>query len=342
MRTAVVSGVIAAVVGIIILFTGDDPLGPSADIVIGIASGAAYGLVAIGIVIVYKGARVFNFAQGELGTIAAFIAFVLMEQVDSVFGSKVDIPYAVAALVAVIGTILVGIVMERVIVRPLLDAPKVNLLVGTIAFALLAIGAEILLFRAEPKTLQPIIQTVDKKGKPVGPELFNYFLEPQRILIIGALLLFAVALGFFFSRTNLGLAVLATSQDALATRAVGIGVERMSRFIWASAAFFGAVAGILYAPLTTLAPGAITTELLIPGFAAAVIGGMTSLPGAFVGGIVVGLIQGLSGWAANHFYVGDPPQPWANVVPGATAIALVVAILVVLLARPQGLLGTET
>lgn len=340
MRTAIVSGVIAAIVGLIIGFTYDDPLGPSADIVIGIASGAAYGLLAIGIVIVYKGARVFNFAQGEFGTLAAFITFVLMQQVHSVFGNEVDIPYAVAALVAIVATILIGIVMERIIVRPLLDAPKVNMLVATIAFSLLAIGVEILLFRAEPKALQPIIQTVDKQGNPQGPELFNYFLEPQRIIIIGVLLVFAILLGFFFSRTNLGLAVLATSQDALATRAVGIGVERMSRFIWASAAFFGAVAGILYVPLSSLEPGTVTRGLLIPAFAAAVIGGMTSLPGAFIGGIVVGLIQGLSGWASNNFWLGT--MPWANVLPGASNVVLVIALLVVLLARPQGLLGTET
>ena len=340
MRTVVVSGVIAVVVGLILGFTYDDPLGPSSNVVIGIASGAVYGLIAIGIVIVYKGARVFNFAQGEFGTIAAFITFVLMEQVRSLFGTKVDIPYGVAVLVAIVGTVLIGIIMERIIVRPLLDAPKVNLLVATIAFSLLAIGVEILLFRAEPKALQPMIQTVDKKGNPVGPELFGYFLEPQRIVIIGVLLVFAIGLGYFFSRTNLGLAVLATSQDALATRAVGIGVERMSRFIWGSAAFFGAVAGILYVPLSSLNPGAITLSVLIPGFAAAVIGGMTSLPGAFVGGIVVGLIGGLSEWAANNFWLGN--MPWANVLPGATDVALVLALLIVLLARPQGLLGTET
>ncbi len=340
MRTAVVSGVIAAIVGAILLLGKDDPTGPNADIVIGIASGAAYGLVAIGIVIVYKGARVFNFAQGEFGTIAAFITFVMLEQVRSIFGFEVTLPYGAAVAIAVVGTVLLGMIMERVIVRPLLDAPKVNLLVATIAFSLLAIGVELLLFRAEPKTLDPMIQTVDKKGNPVGPEIFNYFLEPQRIVIIGVLLAMALGLGLFFSRTNLGLAVLATSQDSLATRVVGIGVQRMSRFIWASAAFFGAVAGILYVPLSGLQPGAITTSVLIPGFAAAVIGGMTSLPGAFVGGIVVGLIQGLSGWAANHFYLGL--QPWSNVVPGATDIALVVVLLVVLLARPQGLLGTET
>lgn len=340
MRTAIVTGVIAAIVGTIILLTKDDPLGPAADITIGIASGAAYGLVAVGIVIVYKGARVFNFAQGEFGTIAAFIAFVLLDQVHSVFGFEMDIPYWAAIPLAILGAMLVGLAMERVIVRPLIDAPRVNLLVATIAFSLLAIGVEILLFRAEPKTLEPIIQTVDKSGKPVGPEIFGYFLEPQRIIIIGVLLIMAIGLGYFFSRTNLGLAVLATSQDSLATRVVGIGVERMSRFIWVSAAFFGAVAGILYVPLGPLTPGAITLSVLIPGFAAAVIGGMTSLPGAFVGGISVGLIQGLSGWASNHFYLGN--QPWANVLPGTTDVALVVVLLIVLLIRPQGLLGTET
>jgi branched-chain amino acid transport system permease protein len=340
MRTAVVSGVIAAIVGLIIVVSLGDKTGPNADIIIGLASGAAYGLVAIGVVIVYKGTRVFNFAQGEFGTIAAFIAFVLLEQVHSVFGFEVEINYGVAVFLAIAATVLLGIIMEKIIVRPLLNAPKINLLVATIAFSLLAIGVELLLFRPEPKTLQPIIQTVNKEGEPAGPEIFGYFLEPQRIVIVGVLLVMAIALGYFFSRTNLGLAVLATSQDPLATRTVGIGVERMSRFIWASAAFFGAVAGILYVPLSGLNPGTITLSVLIPGFAAAVIGGMTSLPGAFVGGIVVGLIQGLSGWAANHFSLGE--QTWSLVVPGATDVALVVALLAVLLARPQGLLGTET
>ena len=335
MRTVVVTGVIAAAVGLLMLLTRDDPAGPNADLVIGLASGAAYGLVAIGIVIVYKGARVFNFAQGEFGTIAAFIAFVLMDQMKSP-----EIPYGVAVLIAIVATVLIGIIMERVVVRPLLNAPRVNLLVATIAFALLAIGVQILLFRPEPKVLQPVLQTVDKQGNPLGPEIFGYFLEPQRILILGILGVIAVALGYFFSRTNYGLAVLAVSQDSLATQAVGIGVGRMSMFIWAAAAFFGALAGILYLPLSSLAPGAMTTAILIPAFAAAVIGGMTSLPGAFVGGMVVGLIQGISGWASNHYYLG--PQPWANVVPGATDVALFLILLIVLLARPQGLLGTET
>jgi branched-chain amino acid transport system permease protein len=335
-KTAVISAVIAVLVGLILFLGRDDPLGPNADVVIGLASGAAYGLAAIGLVIVYKGARVFNFAQGEFGTIAAFIMYVLLEQVRSP-----ELPYALGVLGAIGGAVVIGLAMERIVIRPLLNAPRVNVLVATIAFSLLAIGVEILLFRAEAKErgVPPLIPTTDAQGNPTGPEIFGYFLEPQRIIIIGVMLAIGIGLGYFFNRTNLGLAVLATSQDSLATRVVGIGVERMSRFIWGSAAFFGALAGVLYLPISTLAPGAVTQSVLIPAFAAAVIGGMTSLPGAFVGGIVVGVIQSLAGWASNHFFLGI--QPWADVVPGLPDIALVLVLLLVLLARPQGLLGSE-
>jgi branched-chain amino acid transport system permease protein len=173
-----------------------------------------------------------------------------------------------------------------------------------------------------------------------GVEIFGFTLEPQRILIITVLVALAAVLGYFFSRTDLGLAVLAISQDAFATRVVGIGVERMSRFIWGSAALLGAVAGILYVPLAgALTPGVMTTGVLIPAFTGAVIGGMTSLPGAFVGGVVVGLIQSLSNWAAGHYALGG--DLWQDIVPGAPDVVLFLVLLTVLLARPQGLLGSE-
>jgi branched-chain amino acid transport system permease protein len=114
----------------------------------------------------------------------------------------------------------------------------------------------------------------------------------------------------------------------------------MSRFIWGSAALLGAVAGILYVPLAgALTPGVMTTGVLIPAFTGAVIGGMTSLPGAFVGGVVVGLIQSLSNWAAGHYALGG--DLWQDIVPGAPDVVLFLVLLTVLLARPQGLLGSE-
>ena len=333
MRTAIVSGIVAALIITVLILGRGDPAGPNSYVVIGISQGCVYGLIALGLVLVYKGSRVFNFAQGEFGTVAAFVVFLLTEQWTT------KVPYFVAMIIAILFVILLGIVMERVIVRPLLNAPRINLLVATIAFALFAVAVELVLFLPEPKVFNPFVKSLP--GIPeTGMEIFAFTVEPQRFLIVFLLAVLAGVLGYFFSRTDLGLAVLATSQDAFATRVVGIGVERMSRFIWASAAALGAIAGILYIPLTgALTPGAMTFSVLIPAFTGAVIGGMTSLPGAFVGGIVIGCVQSLSNWAANAWHLGD--RTFQEILPGTADVVLLILLLVVLMARPQGLLGSE-
>lgn len=335
MRTAIVSGAIAAITAVILLLGAGDENSPNAFVIIGLTAGAAYGLIALGLVLVYKGARVFNFAQGEFGTIAAFIVYVLIEQVTSP-----EIPYGLAALIAVLGVLIIGLGMERLVIRPLLNAPRVTLLVATIAFTLFAIGVQVLLFLPEVKSLGPMLPTLNEAGQPAGPEIFDYIVPPQALLTMGVLLGLGILLGYFFSRTDLGLAVLATSQDSFATRVVGIGVERMSRFIWVAAALLGAIAGILYIPVSLpLAPGVMTSQALIPAFTGAIIGGITSLPGAFVGGISVGLIQGIALWAGQNYEIGN--QVLEQRIPGFTSVAVVMVLLIVLLARPQGLLGTE-
>ncbi len=339
MRTGIVSAALALIIGLILLAGKNVVGGPNAFVVIGVVNGAVFGLVALGLVIVYKGTRVFNFAQGEFGTMAAYMLFL---------GIANDrMPYGLAAVVAVIGTVVLGVMLERIFIKPLMNAPRVTLLVATIALALLAIGAEILLFEAEPRELQPALAGVGPDGTLRGISVFEQQITPQNLLAIGTLLGLAVLLGYFFSRTNLGLAVLATSQDAFATRVVGIGIQRMSMFIWGSAAFLGAVAGILYVPTVGfLSPGVMTSNILIPAFTGAVIGGMTSLPGAFIGGVVIGLVQSLALWAGGHFTFGtDPltgaPKILGEIVPGVEQVAIILVLLIVLLARPQGLLGRE-
>ena len=337
MRTGIVVGATCALLGLILILGAGDDAGPNAYVVIGVATGALYGLVALGLVLVYKGSRVFNFAQGEFGTVGAFVTYVFLEQV-------LQVPYYIAFPLGLLGAVLTGLLMERIVVRPLMNSPRITLLVATIAFALLTVGIEIILFLPEAKTLRPLIPAVDAEGNPNGLEIFNYFMEPQNLIVIGVLALLAVVLGYFFSKTDLGLAILATSQDAFATRVVGIGVERMSRFIWGTAAFLGGLAGILYVPISgTLTPGAMTTGILIPAFTAAVLGGMTSLPGAFVGGIVVGCVQSLANWAGNtySFTVGGTLKPLQSIIPGLPDVAIILVLLLILLARPQGLLGSE-
>jgi branched-chain amino acid transport system permease protein len=335
MRTGIVVAAIAAAIGLLLLLGAGDQTGPNPFIVIGVLTGATYGLVALGIVLIYKGARVFNFAQAEFGTLAAFITYVLIEQVRSP-----EIPYGIAALIAVAAVVLIGLGMERVVVRPLMNAPRITLLVATIAFALLAIGVQIMLFLPEAKTLPALLSPLNEAGDPRGPELFSYIIEPQLLLIVGILLFLAAVIAYFFSKTDLGLAILATSQDAFATRVVGISVARTSRFIWGSAAFLGAVAGILYVPPSLpLAPGIMTVGVLIPAFTAAVVGGMTSLPGAFIGGVTIGVIQQVASWAGQNWTIGG--DVLEATVPGSANVAVMLVLLIVLLVRPQGLLGSE-
>ncbi|MGH2827471.1 MAG: branched-chain amino acid ABC transporter permease [Actinomycetota bacterium] len=333
MKVAVVAGVLAALVaGILAVSTGDQT-GPAPFVVDGVINGAVYGLVAIGLVLVYKGARVFNFAQGEFGTIAAYVAYVAINNFDQ--------SYLVALPAALLVVLALGLVMERVIVRPLMNQRRVTLLVATIAVTLLLIGLEILIFRIEPLFLEPIVSLTSEGGGVSGIKLFDFIVDPMRIAMMGVLAVLAGALAYFFSRTDLGLAVLATSQDSFATRVVGIPVQRVSRFIWGAAAMLGAIAGILYVPPIAgqLVPAVMTSNVLIPAFTAAVIGGMTSLPGAFLGGVVVGLVQKLSSWAATTYYLGEVPIQ--QTVPGAEQIAVFGALLLILLIRPQGLLGKE-
>ena len=292
-------------------------LAGSDALVIGVITGSAYGLVALGLVLIYKSSGVFNFAQGEFGTVAVY----------GLFFAHQHLPYGVAVIVALAAAAVFGLLVERFIVRPLFDAPRVTLLVATAGVSLLAIGLEFWL------SGDRLLRNVDPAlPEPDRINLAGIAISDQRLLLLGSLIVLAALLGLFFSRTNLGLAILGASQEPTATELVGISVKRISTLVWLLAALLGGLAGVLSVPIgQTFTPGVLTTgglSALIPGFTAAVMGGMTSLPGAFVGGMIVGVAQ----TAAPEFsFLDGVDNPGTLVV-----FVLLVAILVV---RPQGLLG---
>jgi branched-chain amino acid transport system permease protein len=286
----------------------------SQALVIGLVSGAAYGLVGLGLVLVYKSSGVFNFAQGEFGTVAVYALWLATTN---------DVPYVPALVIALAAAAVFGLVTERVVIRPLSQGPRVTLLVASAATALLAIGIELWVGRAEVRPLDPAMTRQDRV------KVLGIFISDQRLLIFGAIVVIAVALGWFFNRTNLGLAVLAASQEPTATSLVGISVRRVSTLVWVLAALLGGIAGVLTGPLAGFAPGFLTTGTLVAGFTAAVIGGFTSLPGAFVGGVIVGVTQSLA-TSLSAF----------EAVPGPQTAALFVLLVAILLVRPQGLLGS--
>jgi branched-chain amino acid transport system permease protein len=309
-RSALTSTAIAVALAAALVATGS-----SQALVIGIITGAGYGLVALGLVLVYKSSGVFNFAQGEFGTVAIYALYRVHD--------KIGIPLIPAIVIALAASVAMALATERLVIRRLFDAPRVALLVATAGVALLAISLELWLGEARPRFIQPALGRLNRLS------LFDVAVSDQRMLVLAALVILAVVLALFFSRTNLGLAILGVSQEPVATELMGISVRRLSSFIWALTGLLAGIAGILTAPVAgSFAPGFLTSTALIPGFTAAVLGGMKSLPGAFVGGIVVGVAQSLA-----------VSSPAFHSIPGAGSVMIFVLLLIVLTVRPQGLLG---
>lgn len=291
-------------------------IGEREALVVGIITGAAYGLLGLGLVLIYKSSGVFNFAQGEFGTVAIYALYLLHSS---------GVPYFFAILGALVAAVVMGLLVERVIVRPLFDAPRVTLLVATAGVSLLAVGVEIWLGEARLRNIDPAFPRTDRLS------LLGVRISDQRLLLIVVLIVLAGVLAYFFNRTNLGLAILGASQEATATELVGISVRRLSSFTWALAALLGGLAGVIGIPAggNTFGPGVVTSALLIPAFTAAVLGGFTSLPGAFLGGAIVGVSQSLA-TSADFF----------DFIPGQAGTVIAFVLLVgVLSVRPNGLLG---
>jgi branched-chain amino acid transport system permease protein len=287
-------------------------------LIIGIVAGSGYGLIALGLVLVYKSSGIFNFAQGEFGTIAVY----------ALWGAhSVGVPYGLAMLAGLAAALAGGLATERFVVRPLFAAPRVTLLVATAGVSLLAIGAEEWLGQGQLRFLPPAL------GRLGRVSVFGFAVSDQRLLILATLAVLAVAGTWFFARTDLGLAILGLSQNPLATELMGISAERLSRFTWGTAAVLGGLGGILSAPLANgFGAGFVTLSALIPAFTAAVLGGMTSLPGAFVGGVVVGVAESIAVTYPALFHH----------IPGAPSVMVFALLVTVLALRPRGLLGSRS
>ena len=294
-----------------------DVVGPA---ITGAIQGAVYGLLGLVLVLLYKSNRLFNFAQAEFGTSAAFGTLFAVNGT----GFLPEMPLGVAVLFGLVVGVLVALITERLIVRPLFSAPKVTLVVASAGVALLLISVQGFIGGASP---QPFPQLFRGDLLNTGAIRITY----QQVLIVLVLAALALASALFFSRTRTGTAIIAVSQEPTATSLVGISVKRTSALTWGLAGLLGGIAGILLTgSIGFVSPGALTGLALIPAFTAAVFGGITALPGAFLGGVVIGMVEALA--AANI------PKEY---IPGSGRVVLFVALLSVLLFRPAGLLGKE-
>jgi branched-chain amino acid transport system permease protein len=272
----------------------------------GISVGSIYALVALAIVIPFKASAVLNFGQGEMVTAGAYIALVL---------TTLALPFPlVLALVLVIGAVG-GMLIERALIRPIIRAPEFTVVIATFAIGLLIKYVIQLRFGDSPAALDG----------PFGMEpllLAGLRFNPTSVWIFACMLVVTFAVIAFFRYTRLGKAMRAVSINAEAARLMGIRVDSVWRWAWAISTAIGALAGLLVAPVIGVNPEIGT--LILRGLVAAVIGGFTSVPGAIIGGLAVGLIETFSGVLVGSTF--------KNLVP-------FIILMLLLVFRPYGLFG---
>jgi branched-chain amino acid transport system permease protein len=275
----------------------------------GISQGCIYGLIALGFVLIYKATETVNFAQGELMMLGAFLGLTAT--------AGMGLSYWAAIPVALIGMALVGLLIERATLRPILGQPAFAVVIVTIGLGYVARGAVTMVpfWGTETHTLPaPFRDKIIRAGELV--------ISMEHVVIIAATMLLCAVLFLFFRYSRIGIAMQAASQNQLAAYYMGIPVRRLNGFIWAISAAVAALAGMLLAPITFVHVN--MGFIGLKAFPAAVVGGFSSLPGAIVGGLVIGVVESLAG-----VYLPE----------GFKDVAAYVVVLAMLMVKPTGLFG---
>jgi branched-chain amino acid transport system permease protein len=288
-----------------------DWAGVAQQVVAGLSSGGTYATLAVALVLIYRATRVVNFAQGELAMLSTFVAWTLTEH---------GLSYWQAFLVAVAASFAGGVVLERVVIRPVERAPVLTVAMVTIGLFFLCNGAAFWIWSPEVKSMPSAFST-----RPV--HIAGVAFSIADLGTIGVSLLAVLLLWGFFRFTKLGLAMRAAALNPESSRLAGIRVSWTIALGWGLAAALGAVAGLMAAPPLGSFDQNFMQPILLYAFAGAILGGIDSALGAVIGSLLLGVFLNLIGTYVS--WIGtDLRQPAALAV-----------ILGVLLVRPAGLFG---
>ncbi|MDR5651011.1 branched-chain amino acid ABC transporter permease [Ruixingdingia sedimenti] len=276
-------------------------------LVSGLANGCVYGLVALGFVLIYKATEAVNFAQGDFMMLGAFVTLGLVNP------GYMGLPFWVALPLVFLIMGALGYLLDLVVLRAIFGQSQTAVIILTIALGFVIRFAAGAIWGHEPQSLHSPLALGEVRVGGVVLGLVD-------VAVIVVTILLTLLLWQFFARTRVGLAMQAASQNQMAAYYMGIPVRRVQGLVWALAGIVAAVAGILYASKGAIDPNA--GFIGIKAFAAAVIGGFGSLPGALMGGLIVGVIEP---FAARYL-----PPGWSQIAPYALLLA-------VLLFRPHGL-----
>ena len=280
-------------------------------IISGSAQGCIYGLIALGFVLIYKATETVTFAQGDLMMLGAFCGLVLM--------TIMGFPFWLAVLSSIAAMAAFGVFAERLVIRPVLGQPAFSIVMLTIGISYIARGLI---------TMVPVIgtetHTLPVPYKDMTLRLGELVLAYEHLTVIGATALLCLLLYALFRYSKIGIAMQASSQNQIAAYYMGIPVQRLNGMVWGLAAAVAAIAGLLLAPITFV--HANMGFIGLKAFPAAVVGGFGSLPGAIVGGLIIGIVESLSG-----FYL---PEGFKDIAP-------YIVVLIMLMVKPNGLFGEK-
>ncbi|MBK9095625.1 MAG: branched-chain amino acid ABC transporter permease [Anaerolineae bacterium] len=273
----------------------------------GLTNGAIYALVALGFVLIYKSTEVINFAQGELLLVGAYLTFGLMAD----FG----LAWPLGVLITLVLAAVLGVIIERLVLRPLIGEPIISVIMVTIGLSSLLRAFVSGIWGTAPRSFPAFIPSATLR-------ILGAAVPGDRLVAIGLAVLLLTALTLFFRRSSDGIAMRAVADDQQAALSMGISVKRIFAIAWSIAAVTAAIAGILVANIVGVSGAVSGIGLRV--FPVVILGGLDSIPGAIVGGVIIGLLESFAG---------------GYLTSGLGEVAPFVVLVLILMVRPYGLFG---
>jgi len=282
-------------------------------IIQGLAIGSVYALVALGFVLIYKASSVINFAQGELLMVGAYICLAFL--------TTYQVPFWAGFLLTMAFSVVLALSVERFILRPMIGEPIISIIMVTIGLSLVLKSVISAIWGTQIRVFPSIFpQTPVQIGEIMVSQVYIYtFLASMVFLVLFAL---------FFKYSRMGIAMRATANSNQVALSMGISVKRVFAVSWCVAAVVSAVGGILIGNINGVNVNLSSVGLKV--FPAVILGGLDSIPGAVLGGLIIGILENLSGGYLDQYFGG-----------GVKEVAPFVILVIILMIKPYGLFGTE-
>lgn len=275
----------------------------------GLTNGAILALAALGFVLIYKASDVINFAQGEFLLIGAYITYAMVVQVG--------LHWTLGMVITLLAAVALAVLVERLVLRPLIGEPVISIIMVTIGLSSLLRALVSMIWGNLPRTFPPFIPSYPVRilGATVGAD---------RLWALGIAVMMLAVLTVFFRRSRAGIAMRAAADDQPAALSMGISVKRIFAWAWSIAAISAAIAGALVANIVGVGPELSNFGLRV--FPVVILGGLDSIPGAIIGGLIIGLLETYTGG-----YIGQ----------GLNQVLPFLVLIAILMVRPYGLFGQE-